>query len=414
MVKENDFVHFEIAVIGSSPTCLIEALAQAISGKKVILVDMKSKIGGSWSVSEHFGLSNVEVGCHVLLHRESDIHSGYKFLQEASRIPLESMNPQPQYAVDNLFTSTMETPWSQMMIEFYSLKKYSASSLKALFMTFLNLCSLNKRDATKNFAFFKTKFVWQIISLAKQVLKHFLMRGRFQNWDYKYPKHGTYDMLDRLTSDMIANDVEINLNTELHQVMVKDSKEIILKCDNKTVSCDEFIMSSGARIDFIFHETGKPVRIPFEGKKACHFFLLIEDKSRRKFSFVQFFDYLDVQLVSDITPYTYPKEKLVGKKLLVFRVENETEKYTRDELKRYGAHLLNFVKSKKLIGDQATLLECDQSAYYASYRNHDVWVKAQSNLPKNIRMLYTTNFMTSICDNVSRWNQLMSTLKSNK
>ena len=110
-IVEDELVHFETVVVGSSPTCLIEALVQTRSGKKVILVDIKSKIGGSWSVTnEYFGLSNVEIGCHVLLHRKSDTESGYKFLQESLKVPLESMVPQPQYSIYDSFTPTMEIP----------------------------------------------------------------------------------------------------------------------------------------------------------------------------------------------------------------------------------------------------------------------------------------------------------------
>ena len=55
---------YDVAIIGSSPICITEAIYQTSKGKKVCLIE-KGQLGGSWKYVDAMGFKNLEVGPHV-------------------------------------------------------------------------------------------------------------------------------------------------------------------------------------------------------------------------------------------------------------------------------------------------------------------------------------------------------------
>ncbi len=58
---------FDVIVVGSSITSMIEAIHLAREGKKVALVDRQEDIGGVWRLESCFGLDDVETTPHIFL-----------------------------------------------------------------------------------------------------------------------------------------------------------------------------------------------------------------------------------------------------------------------------------------------------------------------------------------------------------
>src|SRR5689334_9279330 len=59
----------DVVLIGTGPPMLLEGLALAERGRRVIFVDRASEIGGCWRTPSLLGHSNVEVGVHLIENR---------------------------------------------------------------------------------------------------------------------------------------------------------------------------------------------------------------------------------------------------------------------------------------------------------------------------------------------------------
>ena len=84
----------KVAVIGSSPLALLDAVDAAAAGHDVTVFEATAGLGGAWGVTTFAGFADVEIGCH-LLERES---RGYRRL-EAAGVELLPLDPQPVTAL---------------------------------------------------------------------------------------------------------------------------------------------------------------------------------------------------------------------------------------------------------------------------------------------------------------------------
>ncbi|PIS03445.1 MAG: hypothetical protein COT85_00235 [Chlamydiae bacterium CG10_big_fil_rev_8_21_14_0_10_42_34] len=57
---------FDCIFIGTSPFSLLEALYQAQSGKKVLILEENSLCGGAWQSINACGIDHVDLGCHLV------------------------------------------------------------------------------------------------------------------------------------------------------------------------------------------------------------------------------------------------------------------------------------------------------------------------------------------------------------
>ena len=58
---------YDIVFVGTGIICVLEAVYQSLSGKSVLMIDQKSKIGGAWASLSIFGVHNVENAVHYFL-----------------------------------------------------------------------------------------------------------------------------------------------------------------------------------------------------------------------------------------------------------------------------------------------------------------------------------------------------------
>lgn len=70
-------VDFDVVVVGSSPIPLLEALYHNYTGKRVLILEASSVLGGAWKSIEICGLYPVDLGCHTL-GSDKHIHSFFK------------------------------------------------------------------------------------------------------------------------------------------------------------------------------------------------------------------------------------------------------------------------------------------------------------------------------------------------
>lgn len=94
---------FDAVVIGSSPTCLFEALYQHHSGKRVAIVEAGARYGGAWTTIDICGIAHVDMGCHEIGNRPEffrflEDYAGCKMVSlQDPRRPLEAGKRQNCY-----------------------------------------------------------------------------------------------------------------------------------------------------------------------------------------------------------------------------------------------------------------------------------------------------------------------------
>ncbi len=59
-------VEFDCIFIGTSPICVLEAVAQHYAGKRVLLLDEADDLGGAWRTVDICGVMHADVGCHQI------------------------------------------------------------------------------------------------------------------------------------------------------------------------------------------------------------------------------------------------------------------------------------------------------------------------------------------------------------
>ncbi|MFY7842799.1 MAG: NAD(P)-binding protein [Rhabdochlamydiaceae bacterium] len=66
--------HYNCIFVGSSPIVLLEACYQSLIGKKVLVVEKSSRLGGAWQTIDVCGLKEVDTGCHHLFNSQEVKH----------------------------------------------------------------------------------------------------------------------------------------------------------------------------------------------------------------------------------------------------------------------------------------------------------------------------------------------------
>jgi len=59
---------YDCLFIGTSPICVLEAVAQHYAGKRVLLLDEADDLGGAWRTIDICGVMHADVGCHQIGH----------------------------------------------------------------------------------------------------------------------------------------------------------------------------------------------------------------------------------------------------------------------------------------------------------------------------------------------------------
>lgn len=80
-----------VAVVGSSPQLLVQAIRLADAGATVTVHEGNARLGGAWATTSFAGFHRVEVACHLLERDEV----GYAVLRDLG-VELAPMTPQPR------------------------------------------------------------------------------------------------------------------------------------------------------------------------------------------------------------------------------------------------------------------------------------------------------------------------------
>lgn len=360
--------------IGTSPICLLEALHQASSGKRVLIVDAANKVGGAWSEFSVFGIPRAEIAPHVLLfNRET-----FDYFAQELGVEMTRMTPPPRYIV--------QTPMGPVSIP-YALSPFVA------YLT-LPLHYVSNPQFRTNFALIREEYFGRLGSAAKQILQWGFSRRKPH---VEYPVGGTLELMDQIMERLRDRGVDILLNTRVEALERRADDSIKVSWAGGESMARSVSMTRHQRISRLA-ANGRDAETEYLPYTYTTVHFLVTTSIAPKAAFV--LAKLDpvVNLLSDLTPYT--KGVPQGKRLIVVRLHRAGEKDSTE-----AAQIFAQLKKGGYIPPDAAM---DDFAF-STYDQGRMTPKSLDNISDafgdTVRVFRSTNFSNSIGDEIARWKK---------
>lgn len=342
----------KIAIIGSSPISLFEAIYQAKKGNKVTIFESLDRVGGAWASIQHNDDLNLEIGCHIW-----DVNKKtYLFIEKFLGEKLNQLKPYP--------------------IIIYKKKAFPY-------------------DWKNNILLLKTiKHDFKGYISGKKFVKPVLKSRK-----YKYPKGGSKQLLDKLLLELSALNVEIRLGEEINLIkQLNDSWQLV---SNGTVlNFDKLILTSLSGLDKI--ELKNQNIIPdYKPTTFYHFHLLFEGRPKKNtLSYVRVMGHKFIHRISDISSYSNTPHQVISVGIFKEKTNKKTDKEIVDEIKRY-------MKNMGWIDEDYKILEYYSNEFNVKIMDH-FQIKELKKI-KDLSVLRSTNFIFGLGNNIERWSKVIFT-----
>lgn len=268
-----------VAIIGSSPIMMLEAIHLANIGKKVTIIEKNPELGGAWKTFSHKQYKNIELGCHIWEYNQSS----YSFIENNLDVELEQLLPDPLFIKNNikLHYNKKEVP----VILLRSLKHIKELNFYSLF--------------SEGIYFLKNKLF-------------------FKKVNYYYAKNGCNELTSRLT-DKIKNHKEINIEQLEVKQVASDNNSVELIGDNKLIKCDRLLLPSNFELNININNEKLKLKIGFD-KEIYHCFIVCNEADLLSdFSYLRFIKHPVFHRVSNASFEGF-KRQFPGKALIVVGV----------------------------------------------------------------------------------------------
>jgi hypothetical protein len=301
---------YDAVIVGTSPMCMIAALAERAAGKRVLMVDGASEVGGTWKTTELLGYSNVELGCHEL-----DAIKPVYALFESLGIPLITMDPQPFYISNEprYFPRSLQfhNRWIRELHDLirgrmsYDLDWTQASTLKTRFRTALRV----GRQASR------------------------AIRGT--NRPALYPPNGAMEIVGKLDELVRTAGIEIRLSTWLTDVEIDRAAEIVrFKLNGVEASAAVLHLTSSSNMNGVLDGEEQ---VELAGQPTCWqtLYLSLENCPKPPFTYLVFYNPKLLHRASDLSRYAIPGPEAAGTRLIALTIDEnapESEETAREAL----------------------------------------------------------------------------------
>jgi len=141
-------VDFDVAVIGTSPISLLEALYHYHLGHRVIVLEEANEMGGAWKSIDICGISHVDLGCHQL---GSD-REMLQFLEDYLGCQMVSLD-KPELKFDEAYSPT----GFYFSAGCYEMVNNLIQMIQATDMIVMLGCQFKKIEMDQEFAIINTK-----------------------------------------------------------------------------------------------------------------------------------------------------------------------------------------------------------------------------------------------------------------
>jgi len=265
---------YDVALIGTSPVFMLEALYQSKSGKSVLMIDNSSEIGGAWKSLNLFGISNIENAVHYLLEDKKCA----------------------QFLENKLHLSLRRTKGKVRIIQFFGIilkLKYDSILSRLLGIFFQN-----------------NTFPEKLL----------LIKSSLKKKRSLYLKKGSHDLVSRLAKLIKKNNINVLLKNEINLIDLSKKSIILLRTKNNIITVDNLFISNGSFLPTIkFKNNTLNVENKYKPRPAMHILLYDTKITHKECIFEN--DTL-IKYVHDITHYSDLKDKKrYGKRVLVFALK---------------------------------------------------------------------------------------------
>ncbi|MEX1000584.1 MAG: FAD-dependent oxidoreductase [Crocinitomicaceae bacterium] len=353
-------ITYDIIYIGTGPINILDAYYQANTGKKVLMLDSKSQVGGAWVAIPVGDYGDLEIGCHIWSYNKKV----YDFLENLLQLDLVDLKPQPYFLKRN----------SKIIYDHKNLFLTSKTIAKKLIR--------GKFKGTYDFIFSNPSSRMPIIPKR-----------------YKYPKGGAREFQEKLTQLIKSVPVDIKLNEEVEKIEYRGDKWQI-KCKGAAeFSSDKVIMTATSHLKEISYKNAT-VKLDYSFINYTHFHIVIKGKPNKPISYIRVLDHDYIHRISDITYQLSDRSEDVSVLLIgVFddKVKNMDDEDVMGVLRTYLIH-------QKFITEENEIIYYQKNRFPTAYSSGEQRQKI-NDFDDSIELLATTDLIYGLYFRMPYWKE---------
>lgn len=336
---------FDVAIIGSGPVSLFEAIHQSNLGKSVLLIEERRQLGGAWSSIEYEPGHRYEIGCHIW-----DVDKdAYSFIEKYLGEELSPFFPAP-IAV-----------WRDLKIPYDW--KNNITALRILMR--------------------KPK---QFFSSRRKVRMQLIPRN------YSYPKGGSEALVSKLISDIKRLNVSVMQGSGVSSVEVMP-EGLILTVGQDQVSTSELACTSFSSFPEV--KVGDRVLRTNRAEEVFwHFQFVVENNEAKRMSYARILGHPFIHRVSDISSLSQGNNQVFS--IGIFT--NSTRGMSREDVVFI---IESALRKWNWLSPEARVVKHFDNLY--SMRRPDLDQRQELLNSGKVNFIQSTNLSFSFSQNAARW-----------
>jgi hypothetical protein len=351
---------YDIVMIGTSPIFILEAIHQNFSGKKVLMIEEESVIGGAWKNLRMFGFTDVENAIHYLL---------------------------PNKCAIKFFTQVL------------GINIVSSKNKKNIFQIFNKSFVLNYDSMLSRLL----RCIYEDLIFYKKTLKVFSLL--FKQKPSLYFQNGSPELISRLHLLLSKTNISILLSSKITDIDFFEDNAVNVKTSEYSIKASKICISHGSRLPISkSNKTQLILTEKIHFRPALH--ILIDSPKPPRYNELIFIKDSIVKYVHNITQYaqsTNPNN--ANKYILVLALQHNQKS---NQLSLSSIH--NKLIGARMICEDSTLLDSYwQDVYLPRLSSSDLDL-VKSKYPAQVKVLKTENFTQGIGSNANRWIDAVSSL----
>lgn len=356
---------WDTIIVGSSPLLLIEAIYLGRNGRRVLILEDREQLGGTWGhLNGNAGFPYLDVGCHYF-----DISNrAYEFLRSGIGLDLVPFRPQPQFAYRNFLC-----PYDnkQLIRVFRDLKQ-----------------AVRQRSAGPFF---------------RNILRNEYHRPRMYPFmkQFLFPAGGSHELISRLTA--LAQDANVTIRKPLCVDSIDFDtrrKGVRVGAGDQSFEGKEIVAGAQARIADALRIDPEPAGTL--RRVYTHVNLVFRDRGAPTFSYIRWIRHPAVIRMAEVTrQMRYWSDDMDDHRIICIGIRDSYDQCMDDRMK--VDELVALLKQHRFVDSSAQCEMSCWSRYPAEFLSDELQNRLQTDYAPMIRLISTTNFSVGVADNLDRW-----------
>ena len=352
---------YDYIFLGTGIISIIEAVYQERCGKKVLMIDKDTDIGGAWQPINIFNSKEVENAIHYFLYD----YESFLFMK------------------NNLGWNIIETENKLRLLSILSNRKYLKFKFNNPTGRFISYMINNNGSLKKNFL----KYIFTTLNKIR----------RENNQKSYYIKEGAKKIYRTVKKLLDQSKVDVRFETYIKSINVNRKKKIVeLSSYNQTFRCKRLIITHGSRIKEIKGNNNLfNIDEKYHPRPAVH--LLVKDPYISSFKQWVFINNNLIKYVHDITDISNNTKN--GYKIFVFALNHEIK-----ESKLIYQKLVNELIKANIVSEKAELSDSKWTDVNLPTLYDKDLENIKSNFHPYIDFIKTENFSRAIGLYAKKWS----------